>query len=792
MLSDLLYTVRSLVRARWFALTVIGTLAIGIGSAAAIFSVADWMLFRTHLFPEDVYRIANRSRTTEFMPIQTVARLQAAESAGVLSEVAATTYETGNVVLKDQPIVTALRGVTANFFPLLQIKPAQGRGFEASDAIEGAPLVAVISHPFWRQQLGGRPDVLGYEFIVDQRLCRVVGVLGEDQVVPPMLYGEVFIPRTMRADPMHPWLPNLFLIGKLRPGIPVEAATEALDKAPLNLPPEVARFLADFHVRLLRLSEIRDMFRPEMYATLLGAVGFVYAIACLNAANLMLIRILGRRRDLCIRLAIGGGRWSVFRLFVLETGILSLLAIGAGVLVARWLFPIMMRMSQGSGGMDWQLSSRALVVLCGLGLLCGASILAVPLVRVFRMDIQSGLRDGGAALGESRRLRRLRSVLVGGQAAFAVVLLAGAALMMRTMQNLNNVDLGFTRARHAQMQLAIPSNDRPEREARLQLLKQIQETLRRVPGVEDVGYGTPILLTGYDFPNDTFRVPGGGEAKASLQYLSPNFTAASGMRLTRGRWLDPHDKGSEILVNESFVRRYLPQGEDPLGQVILAGNATPTKEWPGWRIVGVLADTRQSPRLAPGVHLYGPEHWYPEGMNTLTLRLSREADPALDLAVRRALYALDPVIVATPLTSFDQQRRQLVWFEHFALSVLRVLAALALVLATVGIFTVLSYSADQRMTEFGVRLAFGATPQIIAQLVATRGLLIVGLGVAAGVGASLALTRFLTGLLYGISPYSPWVFAAAAAGLLGAAALAAYWPARRAARAQPSRLLRAE
>ncbi len=796
MLSDLRYAVRALARSRSFALVTILTLAVGIGSAASIFSVTDWVLFRANGFPKDVYLIGGTGDQSQPMPVRFDYMARAyAENTRVMSAFAKASQRPGNVVLDAEPVATNWLGVSANLLPMLGIQPVLGRGFLPGEDVESADRVVVVSHQFWTQHLGGRPDALGRSIRVGDAVCTVVGVLRAGQDLPLFLWNDVFRPLTYRVNPATPWEPNLYLFGQLRPGISREQAAQALAAAKTDTPARMRAFLADDHAVLSSMADVnRQFLHPEAFWMLLGAVGFLYAIACLNASNLMLVRMLGQRRELCIRLALGAGRLRVIRLLVAESAILGVLASLAGVLVANWLFPLLIR---AAGNADyrmtfWNLDWRAVGVMAMLTVITSLLIVTVPAVRVLRASINIGLREGGAAMGESRGLGRLRSLSVVLQATFAVILLAGAGLMIRTLHHLQQVNLGFDPAGRLKLQIAFAPDFPQASDAALARLREIQGRLMRVPGVRAVGFGYDILLPGYYFATVALEGPEGKPIRVAMSGFGIGYQEAAGLTLRRGQWLT-RSNGNEILVNESFAGTFWP-GKDPVGQLVRTTepNSSASADWKGWQVVGVVGDIRSTVRDAPGLFMYGPEGWGPAGHTAFILRTTRTDSEALAGAVRKELYAYDPRIVAARIVSLEQLRGEQLWAERMANSMLKVLAGIALVLTVVGVFSVLAYTVDRRMGEFGVRVALGATPRDLVRLVLSRGMALTLGGVVLGMGGTLALTRFVRSLLYETSAQDPWVLAAVGVVLITTSLAACIIPSLRATRVDVSRLLRSE
>jgi putative ABC transport system permease protein len=797
MLSDLRFACRTLARNRIFTLVTVLTLALGIGSAAAIFSVTDWILFRASKFPDDVFLIGGRNDQTASMPIRMDFMVRAyAEQTNTIAAYAEAAPMTGNIVIDGEPVATSWLGVSPNLFPMLGVAPTLGRGFLPGEDVEGADQVVVVSHQFWQSHFWGRADALGRKITVGDNVCTVVGVLREAQNLPAYFYNDVFRPLAYRVNPAQPWLPTLFLLGKVRPGFTREQAEQSLATVKLDVPPILRQFVVNDRPVFSSMGEVNQLMRAEIYWVMLGAVGFLYAIACLNASNLMLVRMLGQRRELSIRLALGGGRWRIIRLLAVESVTLAVLASLAGLLVANWFFPLLLSAAGSSAfapnWTSWTLGWRVVGVMGLLTVATSLLIVTIPAFRILRTEIYSGLKDGGSALGESPELARLRGLFVIMQAAFAVILLAGAGLMIRTFHQLQKVDLGFDPAGRAKVQLGFPSDYPLEPEPRLARLREIQAELQRVPGVAAVGFGSDVMLSGYYFSQFTLEGPEGRPLKAMMLGFNIGFQDASGLKLKRGHWLT-QTMGNEVLVNEAFARACWP-GQDPIGQFLrpVTGVSDLPAGWKGWTVAGVIGDIHTTLRDAPEFYIYSPEGWAPFNFNTFVVRLSRDYDETFGGLIRRKLYAFNPRIVVSQIQPLNGVRDNQLWAERMANSVLKVLAGIALLLTVVGLFSVLAYTVDRRLGEFGVRMAMGATPGDLMQLVMRRGVLLASAGIVLGLAGSIALTRYLQRLLFETSAQDPWVLAAVGGTLLITSVLACALPARRAAKVDITRLLRSE
>lgn len=786
--KDTGFAARSLARVRGFTLTIWVTLAVGIGVATVVFDLTSHMLFPLP-FPqsEQLFLIGFKDKQNPFSPYRTGLHLQAyQEQVRAFSEYAAVSREITNVVVQDEPVIANLLSASLDCFRTLGIKPVLGRGFLPEEHRPGADNVVIISDVFWRQHFGASPDALNRKVLIDQQICTVIGVLARAQPFPPTFDGEVYRPLVLKADPANPFTPILFTIGRLRPGVAVEQARAELAAVKLPaLPPWAAAYFTEQETVLRKPAELS---RPETLWVMLTAAALLYAIACLNAMNLMLVRLLGRKMELSIRLALGGTRRQIVRLLVIESVGLSLLASLTVVFAARWLFPPIFAALTNSEAVryvsfwDW----RTLGCIAGLSVLAGVAVVLVPIWRLFRTDISPGLKDGGRAMGGSRRLGRLRSTLVMLQAALAVILLAGTGLMVRSFEKLRHVDLGFDPIGRVKVQIAFPRGFEPAPQARLQLFERLRERLATLPGVRQASAGQDSLLIGSFWGTAQLQMPDGSYQPVAGSFVTENFLQTAGLTLKRGRWLS--DKGVyEVVINETLARARFGD-ENAVGQSIklLVNGDYPIP------VVGVVHDVKETVRSGAGMRIYTPASLYPPNISTLLLRMDH--DPGKEFAglVRHAIYEFDPKLIVSTVSSINEAVDNSMWAERNAFTILKGLSAIALGLAAVGLFSVMAFTVNSRTKEFGVRLALGAGPADLYRLVMNRGLATVAMGIVMGTLGALGLTRFMQSLLFETTPNDPVVYLAVAGVLLVAAVLACWLPARRAAKVDPTIALRAE
>ncbi len=796
--QDWAHAWRGLMRSPGFSATVVLILALGIGAAAAIFTVIEGALLRQSHFPDGIFMVCLRAGGESVNPQLNDYMTRGYESSPAISEFAKSAHMGGNVAVDGQPVANGWCGISPNLLSMLDVIPALGRGFLPGEDRSGADSVVIISDEFWRRNFHADPNILGRRIGFGPAVCSVVGVLKAHQTLPVGLSDDLYRPLVYQVDPQRPWAPPLLLLAKLHAGFTPEQAGAALTGIKLDAPRFAPSYGEQPRAVLLSLVDFNRQFGPTGVSwVLLAAVGFLYGIACLNTSNMMLVRMLGRSRELSIRLALGAGRWRVARLLMAESLILSLTGAAAGILVANWLFPLLLRSLSdgllGEGRASWRMmDGEELILLAFLAIATSLAVAVVPAARILRAQISSSLKEGSAAFGESRGLGRLRSGLVVLQTAFAVVLLVGAGLMTRTFSNLTHLDLGYDGTQRVKVLLGYPPTYPADWQPRLAKLHEIQAVLERLPGVDSAGFCNDMLLQQYFVGTHTVEGAGGVPVKAMIRCFSRGFEQTSGLRLKRGRPLD-QIRSNEVLVSESLARRCWPD-KDPLGQLLRPVGGAPGfgDDWKGWLVVGVVADTRVSVRQAPGLVFYSDEAWNPINYDTFVARLNVPYFPEVEAMIRRTLYAFDPQIVVIRVVRLDRLWEYQVGTEKLVDATLKLLAASAGVLTMVGLFSVLAYAVDRRMHEFGVRLALGASRANLVRHVVRRGLVLVIAGLIFGLAGAAALARSIQAMLYNTSSQDPVVLAAVSGILLGVAALACILPSYRATKVDVTKLLRAE
>jgi putative ABC transport system permease protein len=705
-----------------------------------------------------------------------------------------------NLVVNGETFGIFAGEVTADFFAVFGLQPELGRGFLPAEFANGSGDVVILTHRVWRERFNGDPGIVGRDIEIGERMRRVVGVMPESLRMPAGFGGDVLLPIDLRPEwpPERPIPWNrLFVMGafgRLKPGVTraqAQAELEVLAKANS----EWMHYAPGETTRISSLTSARfPSARSRMFEVFLGAVFLLYAIACSNAANLILVRSLLRRRELAVRMALGGSRWRIVRLLLIETLLLAAAGGAAGLFVADWCWSISTPL------LPWETLAWIDVVhhvidgptLCLTAVMSGVTcglVTIIPAWRVTRASVNETLKEGSGSFGDSRRLGRLRNGFVAIQAALAVVLLVGAGLMMQTFVRLENTGVGFEPANLLYVDVRLPNGISPE--ACWDDSARFSEQLARIPGVGRVALADADPLLGAGGGSVTIEDrPERGEIRCSFSVISADYFSTTGIPVRAGRGFVGLKEGDPrvVVVNASLARRCFGT-ENPIGKR-LVDDEKKTME-----IVGVVGDVRDwEPQAVPPSRCYLPIRQVPDTASYLgvVLQLSAAPGPKFEETVRRTAFAVDPRIVVTRLSKLEDEVYGRVELERGAVALLKAVSALAVVLAAVGLFAVMAYAVAQQQREFGVRMALGATPENLQWFVLGRGLRLAMLGIAVGLGAAWGLTRFLQSLLFETNPHDPLIYGVVAIGLLGVAALACWLPARHAMKVDPLVALRAE
>jgi len=800
--QDVLYALRRLVKAPAFTLVAVATLALGIGANSAIFSVVDGVLLKPLPYPEPdrlvgVYHVADGHRAVMSGPNFT----DIAKSATTLESAAA--ISTGRAILtgEGEPTRLPIAEVSAAFFSVLRVRPELGRPFAATENTPGSTHVVILSHALWQQRFGGDAGVIGRRIMLDGVAKEVVGVMPAGFAYPdgreawmPIEYDDNFVSK-QRAS----WY--LDVIARLRPNVTPQqsaAEVETLGRGLARQYPDADSEIGMSTYPLLD-ALIGDVRRAVF--VLLGAVGFVLLIACTNVANLLLARAAARGSEMAVRTALGANRSRLVRQLLTESVLLSLIGAGAGLLLAVWGVDLLVRLKPaGIPRLDnVHVDATVIAFTVAIAIVTGILFGLVPAFNATR-GLSDTLKDGGRGAVGARGGSRVRAVLVMAELALAVMLLAGAGLLLRSFMKLEAVDPGFRIGPALTFDLTLPDARYKEDERQIAFFDQLLPRLRALPGVRGASAILGLPLSGLDIII-SFQVQGRPPVPPSQQpamqvrVATPDYFPNIGIPLKRGRLFTDDDRAGTarvVLISETAARQFFP-GENPIGRTITLGwGRGPGKPRAGGEVVGIVGDVKDGGlNEASQPQIYLPYRQWPVGSMTVVVTT---AVPPLSLtdAVRSSVYALDGNLPVSNVSTLDAVVAKSISQQRFYMLLLTMFAAIALVLAAVGIFGVLSYAVSQRTREIGIRMALGAQGRSVVGLVVRQAMLLVAAGIAAGLALGLSLSQTMTRMLFGVTPTDPATFAGVAVLLASVALLASYLPAWRATRVDPIVALRSE
>lgn len=796
MLEDLTYALRTLAQRPGFTTVAVLTLGLGIGANTAIFSVVNGVLLQPLPYPgpEKLVRLygvtvgeegLGNLSPLDFLDLRAMSRS--------LDGVSAFANRRYTWVGSGDPVQLDGIRVTPGYFEVAGLAPAQGRGFSRSDGVPGAPSVVVLSHRLWQSAFGGDPAVVGSTIAFEEESAAVVGIAAASFVAPGYGSGGPTFWTNFRIDPERHGRGGHWVraVGRLSGDASVEQAQAELTALMSTLEERYPDTNAGEGVAVVPLldASIGDV-RP-MLLVLLGAVGFVLLIACSNVANLFLARAVGRAREVAIRAALGAGRGRLVRQLLTESAVLALLGGAFGLALAVWGVDALLALSPGdlprleNVAVDGQVLAFAL----GLSLLTGVLFGLVPAIRISSTDLNHSLKEGGRGAGDTGHQRE-RHVLVVVQVALALILLTGAGLLSRSFRQLLQVDPGFRADGVLSLRVTLPAS-RYEPPARVAFYRDAVERLSAVPGVESVGIVNALPLSdnwscdGFGL-DDRPRFEPGDQVCAEARWATPGYFEAMRIPLVDGRMLDERD-GSEkersILINRTMARRFWPEGS-PIGRRL-----TWRVGW--WTIVGVVGDVKHFglDRDARS-EVYMPHGPGAEQRAMFFALRSTTTPDSLVGTVRHELAELDARLPLTHLSTMEQAVSGSLAQRRFNLLLLLAFAGVALVLALIGVFGVMSYTVNQRVREIGLRVALGARGADIYRMVLRQGLLLAAAGIACGLVGAAFLSRFLTTMLFGIQATDPPTFVAVPLLQALVVAIACLLPARRATRIDPLTALR--
>ena len=792
--SDIRFAARQLRHSPVFATLAIVTLALGIGATTAIFSVVNRLVLDPIPYPGGD-RIVNLNRMNKegSLFVTPTPRLVKEWRARVKSLEGIAVFGWSDVVLAGREESEEVKAgeLSAELLPLLQVNPVLGRGILPEDTRVGAPSVVLLGYGLWQRRFAGARDVLGQVLTIDGKPYTIVGVMPRDFSVPFMDGG---------VRPL--WLPLIDdpeargaqAIARMRVGTERARLDKELSDVLTALGAESPEF-RDWQAKASRPEDYLGSTRDTLFV-MLGAVGMVLLIACGNVANLLLARASMRQREFAIRAALGAGRWRIIRQLLTESALLALAGGALGLLVANRGLAIIIafRPERLSELDEVRLSPTVLVVSLGLTIMTGVLFGLAPALFAAARDIGHSLKSATRSASGDQGTRRLRSILVIAEVTLSVLLLVGAGLLIRTMVQINRTDIGFEPSGLTAVRIQLPEKKYPSAAMRRVVFGQLLERIASIPGISEATWagGVPpragVSFGQLDVEGVTVK-ENERSSPLSSQWADAAYFRALRLPLVAGRPFSADTTVPEIIVNETMAARYWPAGAAVGRRLRLDPKA------PWITVVGVARNITvpSTGRKTGGISDFQMYLRFSGAFESATL-LVRTSAPMPDLARRltREVTALDGSIRVREVTGVDVALAKELAGPKFNMSLLVAFAALALVLATVGLYGVIAYSVSQRTREMGIRLALGAGQPAVLRLVMSQGARLTVLGLIVGLAAAVGLTRVMVGMLYRVSPLDPLTFVLVGAILGLVAVLASYFPARRATRVDPVIALRAE
>jgi predicted permease len=816
LVQDIRFASRILRKSPGFTAVAVLTLAVGVGASAAVFSLVNAILLKPLPYPDssrivlpELISPPGVNLGSEYFPWGQAQFRMLTRDTHPFQTVSAFQNDTFNLTAAGEP--ASLDGFRASqeFFPALGVSPVLGRAFTAEEDQPGHEYEVILSDRLWHDRFAADHGILGRTVELNGSAYTVVGVMPAGFAFPraeemPSSFNfprepQLWVPLAIPAEP-KPGLSELAVIGRLKPGVTVAQAQAAMDLITKHVESQDHRYIGWFNTRVVPLQRqvVGDTRRPLQL--MLGAVCIVLLIACSNVANLLLTRSLARRKEFTLRAALGAGPARLIRQLLTESLLISVAAGGVGILIAnagiyfvKVLGPSNIpRLREVT--LDLPVLAFALAISLATGILFGLA----PAIGAARENLVDSLKEGNQRSGGSRMTPRLRNALLVSQVALALVLVIAAGLLTRTFFQLLGADGGFNAERVLTFQLPLPALKYAEQDHVVTLFGNVLERLRAVPGVQAAGIGETVPMGG-EGESTVIRVPDHPAASqkempfANFTVISPGYFSAIGTPLLRGRDFqetDTTDSMPVAIVNAAMERKYWAT-DGALGKQVGPGST----RFPLLTIVGVVLDVKHTSlreETAPEMYvLYNQKPW-PSLLN-MRVALRTKADPAaMTESVRENIHAIDPDLplakVMTLATLLDDSMAQ----PRFSVFLLGAFGALALLLASIGMYGVISYSVLLRTQEIGIRMALGAQRRKVFGMVLGQGAQLAGLGIAIGLVVALGVTRLMASFLYGVRATDPLTFFAVSLLLLGLALLACYLPARRAMRVDPMVALKYE
>jgi predicted permease len=814
--QDLRYGVRMLMKRPGFTLIAVITLALGIGANTAIFSVVNGVLLRPldYQDPQQIVTLLNHGRG----PVSPANFLDFRQNSQSFEQMAAAEAWGATLANNDKPEwVSGLR-MGDGLFDLLGVQPLQGRALQPEDFQPGKDHVVVLSHKLWQRAFGGDPGIVGQSLILSGESYRVVGVMPSKFQFPPFwsTRAEMWTPLELSNRATSRGGNSLRVFGRLKPGVTLAQAQAEIDAMNTQLAEAYPDANAGMNIRVDPLNEkVVGNVRLALLV-LSGAVGFVLLIACANVACLLLARAAARQKETAVRVALGASRWRILRQLLTENLLLSLLGAAVGVLLAVW-------------GVDWlttvlagnttsfavrvprvneiKVDAAALIFTLIISLLTGLLFGLAPALGASKLDLNQVLKESGRGTAGGRK--GLREMLIVAELALALVMLIGAGLLMNSFLKLQGVDPGFNSHNLLTMTVSVSGASQYTGAARETLYRQLTERLNALPGVESASAINHLPLAGDRWGRiltiEGRPLPAAGQGiEVAFRVSRPDYFRTMGMQMRTGRDFtdqDTPDAPGVAIINETLARRQW-QDEDPLGKRITLDDLRDTSQVPQWfTVVGVVKDVKQDSWMdAPSNEIYLPfqqsGNFFTSNARqytAMTIVMRTTVEPqTLATVAQEAIRGFDHNLPISNIATMEQVVSDTLWQPRFNLQLIGLFAALALIMAAVGLYGVMSYTVAQRTQEVGLRMALGAQRSDVLKLVVGQGMKMALLGVALGLVASVLLTRLMANLLFEVSATDYTTFTVVAILLTFIALVACWIPALRATKVDPMIALRYE
>jgi putative ABC transport system permease protein len=807
--QDMRYALRGLLKNPGFTAIAVFSIALGIGANATVFSVVNATLLKTLPYKEPERIVLAWGRTAGEGSLNERNQVSATDVADFRSQNSVfediTTYTGWMPILSGAGETERIPAIQVGdgFFNIMKGEPLLGRVFTAEEQQDGKDFVVVLSYGLWQRYFGGDANIIGKSVLLNSRSYTVVGVMPADfRPLPSTLVapeGQLYRPVAESYDNEQRDARHLRAIARLKQGVSRQQAQSQLSALAERLEEANPQTNKGYGVHLVSLSEdLLGNLQPALLM-LLGAVVFVLLVACANVGNLLLARATARQKEIAIRTALGASRKQIVQQLLTESLLLALTGGVLGLLLAMWgtsliesigtpIHPLLQDIR-----MDW----RVLAFTFGLSVLTGIIFGLAPALQTSKTDLNESLKEGGRNSEAGASRNRLRSALVITEVAMTLVLLVGAGLLIKTVFRLQAVNTGFNPQNVLTMNMSLPQIKYPKNQNVISFYKQVIDRIEALPGVKAAGISSVLPLSG-GFDGRGLAIedqpkPRGEEISVDLYVITPNYLRAMETNVLQGRALNEQDSETAApvaLINETMERQLWPDDKALGKRIKFPGSEKNPQPWR--EIVGVVSDVSQyGLDEKPPMQIYLPHSQFPTSFNTLVVKTDSQPEK-LAAAVRNEILAIDKDQAAYNITSLEKLYADSIALRRFFMLLLLVFAGLALSLAAIGIYGVISYSVSQRTNEIGIRMALGARHRDVLQLVVKQGMVLAVLGVAIGLVAAFALSQLMESLLFGVSATDATTFTLVALILTGLALVACLVPARRATRVDPMVALRYE